>query len=294
MFARFQLSRVTVGLFIILTLTPTLAHALDPNQPATSYLRTTFTVEDGLSSNVVNAILQTRDGFLWIATDSGLNRFDGRHFTPIHFRGSKSTPQGFVSSLAEGPDGDLWIGTNTGLVRISQPGLDQFDRAPSVFYHTGTDRSDEITFLRATSDGTLWVGTTAGLYRLVGNQFQEVIHNSFISRMEESADGHLLFIANGQTFVELDGTRVIGHPRLLHELGVGPDLLLMHVFQDRNGSVWFATHAGVMRHVNGSIERFQPNGVGSHRDVLQVYEDPQGNLWVLGQTVIFRISGTKL
>jgi hypothetical protein len=181
------------------------------NQPATSYLRTTFTVEDGLSSNVVNAILQTRDGFLWIATDAGLNRFDGRHFTPIYFRGPKSTPQGIISSLAEGPDGDLWIGTNTGLVRISRPGLDQFDRASSVSYHTGTGMSDEITFLHVTSDGTLWVGTSAGLYRFVGNQFQEVIPNSFISRMEESVDGHLLFIANGRTFVELDGTRVIEH-----------------------------------------------------------------------------------
>src|SRR5215813_14330235 len=105
MFARFQLPRVTVGLFIILTMTPPPVHALDPNQAATSYLRTTFTVEDGLSSNVVNAILQTRDGFLWIATDAGLDRFDGRHFTPIYFRGPKSTPQGIVTSLAEGPDG---------------------------------------------------------------------------------------------------------------------------------------------------------------------------------------------
>src|ERR1700754_1994111 len=52
------------------------AHALDPNQPATSYLRTTFTVEDGLSSNVVNAIVQTRNGFLWIATDAGLKAAD--------------------------------------------------------------------------------------------------------------------------------------------------------------------------------------------------------------------------
>jgi signal transduction histidine kinase/ligand-binding sensor domain-containing protein len=294
MFARFQLSRVTIGLFIILTMAPTPALALDPNKPATSYLRTTFTVEDGLSSNVVNAILQTRDGFLWIATDAGLNRFDGRHFTPIYFRGPKSTPQGIVSSLAEGPDGDLWIGTNTGLVRISRPGLSLLDLAPSVFFHTGTGMSDEITFLHASGDGTLWVGTNAGLYRFVGNQFQEVISNSVISRMEESTDGHLLFVANGKTFVELDGTRVIEHPELLHGLGVGPNLRLMHVLQDRKGSVWVSTHAGVVRHGNGSIERFQLYGVESQREVLEMYEDPQGNLWVLGQTGIFRISGTKL
>jgi glucose-6-phosphate-specific signal transduction histidine kinase len=47
------------------------ARAVDPSQPATSYIRTTFTVEDGLSSNVVNAIIQTRNGFLWLGTDAG-------------------------------------------------------------------------------------------------------------------------------------------------------------------------------------------------------------------------------
>src|SRR5260370_28048166 len=173
MFKRFQLCSAIVGLSIVLTIAPEPGHAVDPDQPATSYLRTTFTVEDGLSSNVVNAILQTRDGFLWIGTDAGLNRFDGRHFTPIYFRGPKSTPQGIVSALAEGPDGDLWIGTSAaGLVRISRRAFDQFDRSLSVFYHPGAGISDEITCLHVSRDGTLWVGTSAGLYRFVGNQFK--------------------------------------------------------------------------------------------------------------------------
>jgi ligand-binding sensor domain-containing protein len=96
MFERFQLFRATVGLSIVLTLVTKSAHAVDPKQPATSYIRTTFTVEDGLSSNVVNAVIQTRDGFLWIGTDAGLDRFDGRHFTPIYFRDGmrRPTPNG--------------------------------------------------------------------------------------------------------------------------------------------------------------------------------------------------------
>jgi hypothetical protein len=102
MFTRFPLCSATVGLSIVLTMAPIPARAVDPNQPATSYIRTTFSVEDGLSSNVVNAIVQTRNGFLWIGTDAGLNRFDGRHFTPIYFRGPRATPQGIVSAPAEG------------------------------------------------------------------------------------------------------------------------------------------------------------------------------------------------
>jgi lactate dehydrogenase-like 2-hydroxyacid dehydrogenase len=73
MFTIFQLWRAAVGLSIVLAIASEPGRAVDPDQPATSYLRTTFTVEDGLSSNVVNAIPQTRDGFLWIGTDAGLN-----------------------------------------------------------------------------------------------------------------------------------------------------------------------------------------------------------------------------
>src|SRR5271169_1237974 len=175
MFAKFRKCRAIIGFSIVLTLATQSARALDPKQLASSYLRNTFTVEDGLSSNVVNAILQTRNGFLWIGTDAGLNRFNGRHFAPIYFRGAESTPQGTVSSLAEGPDGDLWIGTSAGLVRISRLALDQFDRSLAVFYHPGAGISDEINCLHFGRDGTLWVGTGAGLYRFVENRFETAI-----------------------------------------------------------------------------------------------------------------------
>ncbi len=283
--------KTTVQLIALLTVATESARAVDPNQPASSYIRTNFTVEDGLSSNVVNAILQTRNGFLWIGTDAGLDRFDGRHFTPIYFRGPRSTPQGIVSTLAEGPDGDLWIGTSAGLVRIAKAALDQFSRSLAVIYHPGTDASDDITVLRFTRDGTLWVGTNVGLYRLRGTRFETVIPYASISRIEESADGHM-FIVTGQGFVELDGSRVVEHPGLAEQLGIRPDAIY-HVFQDRNGDVWFCTSAGLARRANGSIEKFQPYGVQGASGVFRMYEDPQGNLWGWYQAGVFRVSGTK-
>src|SRR6266853_6755423 len=165
MFKRCSLFRAAVGLSFALTIPTKSARALDPNRPTTSYIRTSFTVEDGLSSNVVNAILQTRNGFLWIGTDAGLDRFNGGHFTPIYFRGPRATPQGIVSALAEGPEGDLWVGTTNGLVRIASAGLDHFDRSLSTFYHPGAGVSEEITCLRFIRDGTLWARTNGGLYR---------------------------------------------------------------------------------------------------------------------------------
>jgi signal transduction histidine kinase/ligand-binding sensor domain-containing protein len=277
---------------VFMHIPPVAGRAVDPDQPATSYLRTTFTVEDGLSSNVVNAILQTRDGFLWVGTDAGLNRFDGRHFTPIYFRGPESMPQGTVTSLAEGQDGDLWIGTSAGLIRIPRLALDRFGRSLSVFYHPGAGTSDEITWLRFSRDGILWVGTNAGLYRFVDNRLEVVIPNASISRIEESIDGHLL-VVSGQGFIELNGTLVVQHPRLSDQLGIDPDKFF-HVFQDRKGAVWFCTTAGLARSVNGSIEKFQPYGIGRGHGFRRLYEDAQGNLWAMTSTGIFRVSGTKL
>jgi ligand-binding sensor domain-containing protein len=121
--------------------------ALDPSSLTSGFIRDDFTVENGLPSNVVNAIVQTRNGFLWIGTDAGLVRFNGRQFIPIYFRAPQPDPQGIVHDLAEGPDGDLWVGTGAGLARIAHPALDFFDQSQSVFYHPGAGLSDEITCL---------------------------------------------------------------------------------------------------------------------------------------------------
>ena len=288
MLIRSPLWGATVRLLILLAVDTRSVLAVDPNRPTTSYTRTSFTVEDGLSSNVVNAIVQTRSGFLWIGTDAGLDRFNGRHFTPIYFRGPRTTPQGIVSALAEGPDGDLWVGTSNGLVRIAAAALDHFERSLSIFYHPGAGMSAEITCLRFSRDGTLWVGTNVGLYRFRGSQFETVMPGVFIASIEESADGHLLVIT-GERLVELDGMRVVEHPGLPYQLGILPKALF-HVLQDRKGVVWFCTGAGLARRVGGSIERFQPYGVPGVHAVLRAYEDPQGSLWAWSLTGMFRAS----
>src|SRR6266851_9731566 len=143
MLNRPSLCGVTVRLLILLAVAAQSVLAVDPNRSTTSFICTSFTVEDGLPSNVVNAILQTRNGFLWIGTDAGLARFNGRHFRMIDFRGPRSAAQGSVRTLAEGPDGDLWVGTHFGLARIPSTAPDESDRSASTFYHQSGKR-DEI------------------------------------------------------------------------------------------------------------------------------------------------------
>src|ERR1700721_1726756 len=123
----------SVSLVALFLLAP-YSWALNPSQPPSSYLQTTFTVADGLPSNVVNAIVQTASGYLWLGTDDGLSRFNGRRFRRFSFRGSSSTPQGVVHALAISPAGKLWIGTDTGLARIRSGNLDYFNPSLVSFY----------------------------------------------------------------------------------------------------------------------------------------------------------------
>jgi signal transduction histidine kinase/ligand-binding sensor domain-containing protein len=266
--------------------------ALDPSQPASSYLQTTFTVADGLPSNVVNAIAQTASGFLWLGTDDGLSKFNGRRFARVGFRGTAATPQGVVRSLAVSPEGDLWVGTDTGLARIPSSDLDHFDPSLVKFYHPGFGKRDEILCLRFGRDGVLWVGTRLGLFRWQDGRFQTVLADAWVSRMEEAPNGHLLVI-NGHDWSELDGLQEIPHVDVAARLGVKPNEIF-HVVPDRSGALWFCTVAGVARKVGNTIVRVQPYSRVTRSGAFRAMEDAQGNIWVFTQGGLFRATASGL
>ncbi|HEX4168303.1 MAG TPA: two-component regulator propeller domain-containing protein, partial [Bryobacteraceae bacterium] len=264
---------------------------LDRTQPVASYIRTTFTVEDGLPSNVINAILQTRNGLMWIGTDAGLARFDGRHFTPVDFRGPRSTPQGVVRALAEGPDGDLWVATNSGVARIPSTAPDDFGTLPSTFYYPGSARNIAITSLKFSRGGVLWAGTSDGLYRFERGGFSAILPRFSILRIEEASNGNLLLITPGGV-VEWDGSRAVQHPELAPRLGVKADEVF-HVFEDSRGVSWYCTSKGVARQIGSSFEKIPPYGPNSD-GAFRVYEDPQGTVWINKSNGLFRATAAGL
>ena len=207
--------------------------ALDPQSPASSYRHTTFTTEDGLGANVINDILQTRDGFLWIATYAGLTRFDGQHFTPVLLPKLILN----VHSMAEGPDGDLWLGTEGGVFRISPRLLDQPGDPRVTVYHLGPPRDDRVSKVLFGRDGTLWAGTRRGLYRWNGgSDFSPVVSGFAVNRLEEAPDGHIL-MPNSKGYLEWDGARAVDHPEVTQQLGIKPGQVFQ-VFRDRQGALW--------------------------------------------------------
>jgi len=263
------------------------ALALEFTQSANVYISKNFTVEDGLSSNHVNAIVQTRDGFLWVGTEEGLFRFDGRHFAPVVFLPQASPVS--VNTLAEAPDGTLWVGTKAGLARIQSGGMSEPGHTTSALFHPDSGDGDSIQCLHFSRNGTLFVGTMTGLYRFDQDKFSAIIPKLWTSRIEEASNGHLLVITS-KGFMEWDGTQVLQHPEVSARLGVRQNEIF-HVFEDHAGTIWYCTVFGVTRQLGTAIERLKPVAA-----VFRVTEDAQGAVWFSQSGGLYRAtkSGQEL
>jgi ligand-binding sensor domain-containing protein/signal transduction histidine kinase len=180
------------------------AWAFDSGSVLGEYRVRAWRQEQGLPDNRVNAILQTRDGYLWIATRSGLARFDGLTFRVFNRANTPAMTSMDCRALAEDEDGSLWIGTvgvgnGLGLVRLQGQTLTCFPRdalslrgdvdalvprvGGGVWLIGGTghlawfqpDKSPRpfiiqalsgVKVLALESPRLLWVGTDKGLYQL--------------------------------------------------------------------------------------------------------------------------------
>src|SRR6266478_5463511 len=100
LFITFTVGLVALGLF--------------PAKGLAQYRFDNWTTDDGLPQNTVSAILQTRDGYLWLATAAGLVRFDGLRFAVFDKANTKGLTSVRFSALFEDADGSLWSGTEDG------------------------------------------------------------------------------------------------------------------------------------------------------------------------------------
>jgi len=267
------------SLWLLLSALP--ARALDPNQPASSFLRTHFTTDEGLPGPVVGQIQQTKDGFLWLITNgSFLTRFDGKTF------GSFKNPRAAV--LAVAPDGDLWVGADYGLVRIPSSSFNQFTFSGLTEYQPGPGKASQIRSLRFSSNGVLWIGTVDGLFRYEGEKFVAVGPRVSTDRIEESPDGHLL-VFNGDGFMELAGSEVVPHPGLAAQLEVKNNEIF-DVLKDRRGNTWYCTGKGIVRQTNQGIEKLSPYNAKA----LRAHEDAHGTVWIAKEVGLFRATSAGL
>lgn len=159
--------------------------------PSSEFVIHAWQRQHGLPENMVKAVCQTRDGYLWIATYAGVARFDGFKFTVFNGLDLPVLPSDACKTLAEDSVGNLWIGTEKGLVRWT-------GAEATVFTTTNGLSSDDIRLLLAGQSNSLWIATSHGLDRFCeGNirsfTVQDGLRSPFVGAMYEDPLGRLWF-----------------------------------------------------------------------------------------------------
>lgn len=269
-----QLWRIGVWfLIIVLAWLPFTGHAADE----LASLWATFTIEDGLRSGNVLAILAVQDGTLWFGTDAGAGHYDGSWRWLSEADG---LPPGKIYAIAQTADGALWFATSAGLARLAP------DAPCCTVWTTALGLpSDEVLSLVAASYPTtdnkrpgVWAGTAGGLAYVDPQEMtvERSMPPASVSALALDSDGVLLAGVRGRgvwqrspegRWQELDGT----------ELLKGDIYALL---PEADGTLWAGTANGLLlRRPGAPWERF-PLAEGNRiPPVFAVVRDSYGGLW---------------
>ncbi|MFT3870024.1 MAG: response regulator [Nibricoccus sp.] len=309
----------------VVALSSVVVRGLDPRVSASSYTVHNWFTEQGLPSNKVRGMAQSRDGYLWIATAQGIARFDGSNFTLYTGDTDPELRGGGFYAVLEAPDGSLWFGGDMGVVRRHDGRFELYtvsdglhDNLVRTLFCTrdGTvvaGMNGGISYCRPGKistpaslkntlrgvvrsyhervDGSIWIGTEQGLWRVVGDKIerlsdQEEWKGLDFRAIHERPDGTLWVSSNL-------GLRALRPDGKIETFGVAEGLTNSRVADmcfDRDGCLWLCSDAGLYRMVDNHIERaIYPEQFG--RAVLQMlYEDREGALWIASALGLFRLS----
>src|SRR5437773_673821 len=210
--------------------------ALDPVRAPSRYGHDVWLTRDGLPQEFVQAITQTRDGYLWIGTLGGLVRFDGVRFTVFDPGNTPGLKDARILALSQGRDGALWIGTAAGGVARLEHGVIRPFEPPSP---SGDRSLKYVRSLHEAADGSLWVGTRGGLTRIKdGTVTNFTRKNGFPADaariIREDRHGNLWIGTLGQGLLRMSGESFV--PFTSRDGLSNDHVTCLH--EDQEGSLW--------------------------------------------------------
>jgi ligand-binding sensor domain-containing protein/signal transduction histidine kinase len=230
--------------------------------------------EAGLPQNTVNAIVQTRDGYLWIGTRDGLARFDGVRFTTFGLH--EGLPSVEVLSLYEDRRGTLWIGTSGGGLSRWAAGHIETVTFPQHLAASGT-----VTSLAEDAATRLWIGTRAGLTIWEHGRFTQ---NAELAWLANSGIRALLYDHDSGMWIATlsKGLYEFRENRLKESLAPpGNERILAYcLLEDASSNLWASIGNGTVLHRhNGEWHRFTETDGLPFAYVTCLAQDQAGTIW---------------
>jgi len=178
------------------------------------YNFTHYTIEDGLAHNHCYSVMKDTFGFVWIATENGISRFDGHEFRNYRFdeQDSFSIGGNWVRSLLFDDQNRLWAGNMRGGLNLYHDDRDQFENFNPLSQDSFGLATKELTNIFCDSEGNIWFGTFRegfGQYHKEENRFSSFTikksfdsprkawrQNSVFSIIEDIVNPDILWVSN--------------------------------------------------------------------------------------------------
>jgi signal transduction histidine kinase/ligand-binding sensor domain-containing protein/DNA-binding response OmpR family regulator len=266
-------------------------HSLSGQAQGDNFNFINFSSKDGLSASTINAILKDRSGYMWFATNDGLNRFDGTSFTSYRPDPDDTASIGGSSILAlyEDHAGNLWIGTDKT--------LSLYNRKTGGFVNYTITGGTPVRSICGDHSGNLWVGSYSGLFRYDpstgrsrnyskgGGRGQ--LHSNTVLCLYEDSRQRMWIGSNTGLYLYQPATDDFHlFPRDGSD-GCFSDTVAKAMVEDRQGRLWIGTNDGGLDLLLPGATKFknfrhsesQPAGLSSNR-IFCIAPDSSGKLWL--------------
>ncbi|MFA6957403.1 MAG: two-component regulator propeller domain-containing protein [Thermoanaerobaculia bacterium] len=225
-------------------------------------------VVPGSRDEMVNAIEETPDGTIWIASWGGLTRVVNGRAERLKL----AIPDELINALATGSDGTLWIGmAKGGLARYHDGNVSVLDADNGL-------ASDTVVSLLSEGDDGVLIGTAAGLQRIAAGKLSRVagIPDDQITALRRDRDGNVWVGTYSSGLFRISDGRVAPY-------GIANGLLnptVRAIFEDDEGNLWIGSNRGLeMLRAGAFVNWTEREGLGNDF-TRAIFEDLDGTLWV--------------
>lgn len=280
--------RRAAGIFFLLASVAVPALALTPDRELTQYVHRIWQTQQGLPDGAIRRIIQDPVGYLWLATEVGLYRFDGVRFAAIE-RLYEGAPAGlFIRSAALASNGTFWLGGNDGAVYAVRPdGTTKYSSEQGV-------PGGLIDCLVIARDGVIWVCKERGLVRIDPNNPADPIQvfrasdglpNDHVRTVCEDPQGNLWVGSDTPNIaIHSDGTF-----RTLRLARLPESAFTLTLFCDGD-TVWAGTSSGLVLLSNGQQKLFTAKDGLVDNFVFEISKGEHGVLWIGTRSGFSRLS----